>query len=118
MRSGKQLIADSKQFSSENIFRSWLELLSTVALTVAALVVGFSNSVPLIVRIICCVLTGLLYIRLFVIYHDYEHRAILKDSRIAHWIMAFIGIYLLAPENIWKRSHDHHHNHNSKLTLS
>src|SRR5690606_38267535 len=29
-----------------------------------------------------------------------------------------IGVYLLAPQNIWKRSHDHHHNNNSKLTIS
>src|SRR5438874_2063061 len=29
--------------------------------------------------------------------------------------MTAFGIYILSPSSIWKRSHDHHHNHNSKL---
>lgn len=32
--------------------------------------------------------------------------------------MKFVGIYLLAPEAIWKRTHEHHHNNNSKLTIA
>jgi len=55
---------------------------------------------------------------MFVIYHDYQHRAILQNSFIARFLMRAIGIYLLAPENIWSRSHEHHHNNNSKLTIS
>ncbi|HMH32571.1 MAG TPA: fatty acid desaturase, partial [Puia sp.] len=29
--------------------------------------------------------------------------------------MTVFGMYILAPTSIWKRSHDHHHNNNSKL---
>lgn len=29
--------------------------------------------------------------------------------------MTSFGIYILSPTSIWKRSHDHHHKHNSKL---
>ena len=29
--------------------------------------------------------------------------------------MTVFGIYILAPPSIWKRSHDYHHKHNSKL---
>ena len=56
--------------------------------------------------------------RLFVIYHDYQHRAILQRSKVAEWLMTIIGVYLMAPETIWKRTHEHHHNNNSKLTIS
>ncbi|MGC4022874.1 MAG: fatty acid desaturase [Cyclobacteriaceae bacterium] len=118
MRSGKQLIDDSKQFSCEYPVRSWIELLGTISLIVAFLSLGFIQSIPLYVKITSSIVCGLLYVRLFVIYHDYEHRAILKESKIAKFIMTFVGVYLLAPETIWKRSHDHHHNNNSKLTLS
>lgn len=118
MRSGKELISDSKQFSVENRQRSWFELGITVLLTAIFFSAGLFYSTPLLLRILCGLVCGLLYVRLFVIYHDYEHRAILQNSTLAHGIMMFLGVYLLAPEAIWKRSHEHHHNNNSKLTLS
>jgi len=118
MRTGKELIAASKQFASENKLRSWIEVMATIALA-AVLLYGISlESIPLwghIAMSICC---GLTYMRLFVIYHDYQHRAILQRSKAAEWLMTFMGIYLLAPETIWKRTHEHHHNNNSKLTIS
>src|SRR5258708_34371864 len=117
MRCGKELIADSKKFSCENRWRSWAELLSSVALTVIIFVAGFFDAIPLAVRIFSSILCGLLYVRVFVIYHDYQHRAILQNSTTAHWIVVFIGIYLLTPETFWKRSHEYHNNNNSKLTL-
>jgi omega-6 fatty acid desaturase (delta-12 desaturase) len=118
MRSGKELLLHSKQFSCENRRRSWFEVLSTLLLTFVLFTLGFDKDIPLVARALSSIICGLLYVRLFVIYHDYEHRAILQNSPVAHGIMALLGIYLLAPETIWKRSHEHHHNHNSKLTLS
>ena len=118
MRSGKQLIADSKKFSVEYRSRSWAELLSTLVLAALFFSAGFIDVIPLAVRIFTSIVCGLLYVRLFVIYHDFQHRAILLNSPVAHGIMILLGIYLLAPETIWKRSHEHHHNNNSKLTLS
>jgi omega-6 fatty acid desaturase (delta-12 desaturase) len=61
------------------------------------------------------VLTGLLIVRLFVIYHDQQHKAILPKSRIAELFMQIFGIWALSPSSIWRSSHDHHHAHNSKL---
>jgi omega-6 fatty acid desaturase (delta-12 desaturase) len=55
---------------------------------------------------------------MFVIYHDYEHHAILNKSIAAKVIMSVFGVYVMAPESIWKRSHDYHHKHNSKLFSS
>ncbi len=52
---------------------------------------------------------------MFVIYHDHQHHTILHRSRLANLIMTGFGIYVLAPTSIWKRSHDYHHKHNSKL---
>ncbi len=117
MRSGKEILLASKAFTCESRLRSWMELLATIFLTATLLMGAFTNT-PLIFRLVCSIGCALLYVRLFVIYHDYQHRAILQDSIMASFIMKAIGIYLLAPENIWKRSHEHHHNHNSKLTIS
>jgi acyl-lipid omega-6 desaturase (Delta-12 desaturase) len=74
--------------------------------------------IPLPIRLASGACCGLFYVRIFVIYHDYQHRAILQNSLPANLIMKAIGIYLLAPETIWKRSHEHHHNNNSKLTIA
>jgi omega-6 fatty acid desaturase (delta-12 desaturase) len=52
---------------------------------------------------------------MFVIYHDYAHHSILYKSIPARIIFSLFGLYILAPTSIWKRSHDYHHNNNSKL---
>lgn len=52
---------------------------------------------------------------MFVIYHDHQHQSILFRSRAADLLMKGFGILVLAPSSIWKRSHDYHHLHNSKL---
>jgi len=52
---------------------------------------------------------------MFVIYHDNQHNSILARSVLADIIFKAFGVIILAPASIWKRSHDYHHNHNSKL---
>ena len=119
MRTGKGLIQASKSFTGEDPTRSWMELLITLLPTGILLFFLFSSlPIPIALRMLMSVVCGLLYVRLFVIYHDYQHRAILQNSRLATIVMQTIGIYLLAPEAIWKRSHEHHHNNNSKLTIA
>ncbi len=118
MRTGKELILASKQYTGDNKVRSWLELIGTLLLTVIFLSATFSEYSIIPLRICFSFITGLLYVRLFVIYHDYQHHTILQKSPVARELMKFIGIYLLAPQTIWKRSHDHHHSHNSKLTIA
>jgi omega-6 fatty acid desaturase (delta-12 desaturase) len=117
MRSGKELILASKEYSSEDRAKSWFETIITLVL----LVIFFSVTIlpiPLFFRLVGSFGCALLYVRMFVIYHDYQHNAILQNSAIATLLMQAFGIYILAPQNIWKRSHDHHHNHNSKLTIT
>ena len=114
MRTGKQLILATKPYAKENRVTSWLHTLLTLFLLISCL--GAAAVAPwLAVRIGASLVSGLLVVRFFVIYHDYEHHSILQKSLPARIIMTIFGIYILAPESIWKRSHDYHHNHNSKL---
>lgn len=117
MRTSKELILATKPFTTENRTRSWLETFVTLVLIAIFLYGTFAN-IPLIYRVLSSISTGLLYVRMFVIYHDFQHHAILQKSKIAEWLMISFGIYILAPQTIWKRSHDHHHGHNSKLTIA
>lgn len=54
-------------------------------------------------------------VRLFVIYHDHQHNAILSKSKVAKHFMTAWGVFAITPTSIWTHSHNHHHNHNSKL---
>ena len=118
MRTEKELILASKQFTGDNKVRSWYEILITIVLIASLVTAGFFTQIPFLARLAGSVICGLLYVRLFVIYHDYRHRAILLNSAPAKFLMKLVGVYVLAPETIWLRSHEHHHNNNSKLTMS
>ncbi len=117
MRPGKELILASKQFAVEDRQRSWLEITGTVLLAITFFSITLLK-VPFPIIVASSIICGLLYVRMFIIYHDYQHRAILQNSVMASLLMKSIGIYLLAPEAIWKRTHEHHHNNNSKLTMT
>lgn len=111
---GKNLILATKPFANEIRSKSWYYTISTLVLLIAALA-GTILLPYMVLRIVSSIVAGFLLIRMFIIYHDYEHHSILTKSPIAEIIMTFFGIFILSPASIWKRSHDHHHNHNSKL---
>jgi omega-6 fatty acid desaturase (delta-12 desaturase) len=67
-------------------------------------------------KVLCGVLAGLLVARLFVIYHDFQHGAILKGSIVGAIIMKGFGLLTLAPSSIWNETHQHHHHSNSKFS--
>ncbi len=117
MRTDRELILATKLFAKEDRPKSWLLTLSTLLFLITALAGTYWN-IHIIGRIGCSILSSLLLVRMFVIYHDHQHSAILHQSKIASFIMKCFGIYILAPSSIWKRSHDFHHKHNSKLHVS
>lgn len=114
MNSDKTLHARTKAFATENRWQSWWCVLSTASMFIAALA-GTLPPLPLAARIFFSVLAGLLLVRLFVIYHDHQHRAILCRSGIAEFFMRLFGISILCPSTVWRSSHDYHHAHNCKL---
>lgn len=114
MKSADTLHARTKAYARDYFWRSWWCILST-AFLLAAASAGTFPALPVAPRILCSVLTGLLIVRLFVIYHDQQHNAILPKSRLAEFLMRLYGIWVLCPSSIWRASHDYHHAHNSKL---
>lgn len=114
MQDDKTLYARTKPYAKDRAWTSWWCILSTTFLLAFALS-GTFPALPLAVRIVCCGLMGLLAVRLFVIFHDQQHRAILPKSRLADFYMRLYGMLVLCPSSIWRSSHDYHHAHNSKL---
>jgi omega-6 fatty acid desaturase (delta-12 desaturase) len=114
MRMGKEIILATKPYAIDCSVRSWSHLLST-AFLLAGAIAGTLWNFHFAGKMACSILAGLLYLRFFVIYHDQQHLAILPHSRLAGWLMRLYGIFILSPSSVWRSSHDHHHNHNSKL---
>jgi acyl-lipid omega-6 desaturase (Delta-12 desaturase) len=108
------LILETKAYAKDYSWRSWWCILSTAFLLAVATVVPLLH-LPLAVKIVSSIFAGLLNLRLFVIYHDQQHHAILPKSKLAEGLMRIFGIWALSPSSIWRSSHNHHHNHNSKL---
>ncbi|MAE64963.1 MAG: fatty acid desaturase [Phycisphaeraceae bacterium] len=114
MRESRQLLLDSQQFAVDDRRRSWWCLLSTVSLLIA--MVGFClTELHWLARLPASIVAGFTLVRLFIIYHDYQHGAILRGSRIAGALMTLYGLATLNPPSIWGRSHNHHHRNNAKI---
>lgn len=114
MRTGPELILATKAYAHDVTARSWWALVSTSCLLAVGLA-GTIWNVHWLAKLACSVVSGLLMIRLFVIYHDQQHHAILPKSRLAEKWGRVFGILALSPSSVWRHSHNHHHSHNSKL---
>jgi omega-6 fatty acid desaturase (delta-12 desaturase) len=110
------LHAQTRAFAKDNTFISWWHILSSFALLVLA-VAGTLPWAPLWVRLPASVLSALLLVRLFVIFHDQQHGAILPDSRWAEIFMRGFGLCTLCPSTVWRGTHNDHHAHNCQLRM-
>lgn len=112
--SPRRLVLATRPFASESVLRSWWELLFTFGLF---LLVSAGALAPWhwAIRLGFSMVSGLLMVRLFVIYHDHQHKSLLNKSRLAKSLMRVFGIVALTPNSVWTTSHNYHHTHNSKL---
>jgi omega-6 fatty acid desaturase (delta-12 desaturase) len=114
VRKENEIISATRPYAVDNMVMSWFYILSASVLWLAA-IAGTLWNFNLAAKIVCSIFAGLLLLRLFVIYHDQQHHAILPKSRLAKFFMRAFGIFALSPNSIWQSSHNHHHKHNSKI---
>ena len=113
-KAGAALVRASKAYSDEDIGLTW-RLFATTVLVYAAFVAVAMLAPWWPVRLVASVFAGLTIVRLFIFYHDYLHGAIFRESRAGHWAMVAVGWSVLAPPNVWKQTHDYHHQNNAKM---
>jgi omega-6 fatty acid desaturase (delta-12 desaturase) len=111
MREGRELVRETKRFQTENRLRSWWALISTVVALTAAIGVACTAAFPWFVRLGASIMAALIHVRLFVIYHDYQHGAILQRSIAGPFFWVY-GLLAASPASIWRHTHNHHHAHN------
>lgn len=113
MRTAKELLIATREFAGERRWQSWWHLWSTLILLLSLLVFAASD-LAWYGRLSASLLAGLVCVRMFIIFHDFQHHAILKNSRFAAIVFWIYGVLTMNPPSVWNRSHSHHHKHNSK----
>ena len=97
-------------FGVESLKTSWWVVASTFLLLFASLL-GAALAPAWPVRLLFSLVSALLLVRAFITYHDYMHKAILSQSRIAAWLFRLFAVLALTPPGYWRHSHNFHHGH-------
>jgi omega-6 fatty acid desaturase (delta-12 desaturase) len=116
-RTDKELLEATRPFATESAVRSWWSLLSTAGVLVMALVLTAQANHGL-AKGALSVFAGLVVVRMFILYHDFLHGALLRNSKAAKCILYPFGIYVLTPPGVWRETHNYHHAHTAKIVGS
>ncbi len=117
-RDGKVLIDATRPFAVESRVTSWLHLLTAFGLAGLGTAIAGRTSLHWGVRLAAAVIDGLLVVRLFILYHDHFHGALLRDSKLAHALLSVYGCLVLAPPRVWRETHNYHHAHTAQIVGS
>lgn len=114
MRQGAELVRASQPFAKEQRLRTWFHFLSTCIVYWGLVALVFY--IPVWYgKLAASLLIGLTIVRLFIIYHDYQHGAIFRKSKVGNALMYWVGFLTLVVPSVWKETHDYHHRNNARL---
>jgi acyl-lipid omega-6 desaturase (Delta-12 desaturase) len=116
-RSEKELLLASRTFTEEDRAKSWRVTFTSHAI-LAGLTAGamFSPWWPL--RLAFSLVAGLTIVRVFCLFHDFQHGAILRQSKLAELIYFCFGVSIVVPPSVWRETHNYHHAHTAKIVGS
>lgn len=116
-RADKEIIDATRPFAVDQPAKSWAHVITAFALL--ALAVAGSVRLPwMAARVASSVVEGLLLVRLFILFHDFYHGAILRGSLPARVLFWTYGLLVLTPPRVWRDTHNYHHAHNGKIVGS
>ena len=98
-RTEKDLLIASRAYTAEDRSKSWFATLSSLAL-LAALTVGATMSPWWPLRLAFAIVEGLTIVRVFCLFHDFQHGAILRQSKVAEAIFWFFGFSITSPASV------------------
>ncbi len=121
VRPEKELIDATRPFTAENKAKSWFAFLSTLALVAFAIslaAVTPTTALGWVLRVAASLIGGLLVVRTFILYHDYLHAALLRNSSIARAIFWVYGVIIMTPPKVWRETLNYHHANTAKIVGS
>lgn len=117
-RSDKELLDAAKSFTKEDSVKSWRAFTTTLVFMLAALAATIPtphSPTGWVLRGVASLLAGLLIVRFFILYHDFQHGALLRGSKIARAIFGVYGMYIMTPPPVWRETHNYHHANTAKI---
>jgi omega-6 fatty acid desaturase (delta-12 desaturase) len=116
-RLGRDLLRATDAYAVDSRGRSWLHLSVTLTLLGASLALAaLAPWWPL--QLVGSLLSALVFVRAFILFHDFMHGAILRGSKLAEVIFFGLGMVLMTPPNAWRYGHNYHHKHVGKRSES
>lgn len=110
---GPRLVRATRPYAQEDVGRSrWL-----LAQTLMILVLLHTGIIfaPMWAKPIFSVVTGGVYVRLFIFYHDFLHGAQLTTHWLTRFLMHGVGYLMLTTTGVWRETHDFHHRCNARV---
>lgn len=111
---GNELVAATRPFASENratsVFHVVVTFLVLAAVTAAAALAPYW---PL--RALAAVIEGLVIVRAFILFHDFQHGALLRKSKWGQAVFSVFGTLVLTPPRVWRETHNYHHANTAKI---
>lgn len=113
-RTDRELFNATRPFAHEIRARSWRYFISTYVILIGALWIAIAAPWwPL--NLAGSILSGLVLVRVFILYHDFMHGAILSGSPLAKTVFYFYGCAVLTPPSSWGETHNYHHANVTKI---
>lgn len=113
-RSTAAITKATRPFAKEDRATTWRLFVSTVFVVFASSACAV-HATWLPLRLLGSTVMGLTMVRLFIFFHDHQHGAIFRDSRLGKACMTVVGLVMLNPPSVWKETHDYHHRNNAKM---
>jgi omega-6 fatty acid desaturase (delta-12 desaturase) len=107
-RTERELLEATRPFAAESRIKSWW-CVSTTLIALGAVLVSAAVVPWWPLRLGASILGGLLFVRMFILFHDFLHGAILRGSKPAAVLFRLYGLLVLTPPGHWRRSHNFHH---------
>jgi len=112
-KSGRELFAETRRFANDFPLRSWWQVVSTIGLLATTL--ALAAVLPFWpARLVAALVGAPLFVRGFIVFHDFMHGSLLRGSRLAKVLLYFYGLIMLTPPRYWRQSHNFHHSHVGK----
>jgi acyl-lipid omega-6 desaturase (Delta-12 desaturase) len=117
----RALIDATRPFTQEQKGKSVFAALSTLLLLAGSIAIAAmprAGGVGIALRTCASVFAGLLIVRTFILFHDFQHGAILRNSKLWRTVFAIFGGLILVPAKVWRETHNYHHANNAKIVGS
>ena len=113
MAKSRDVTRQTAAFAKEDRRRTWLELALTLAVVAGLSTLTFFA--PVWLKIVPAFLVGLTWVRMFIFFHDWAHKAIFTKSPLGDAVMTVYGVITMVPPSVWQQTHDYHHQNNAKM---